>query len=153
MPEEKLIYVDEAGFDSYIYREYGRAPRGVKVPGVIPGKKFKRTNIVAGQCQGKIIAPFQYSGSTDSQLFEFWFKNILLTAITVGSVIIMDNASFHRKAVLRQMALSAGCSIIFLPPYSPDLNLIENYWAWLKQKLKKILPVFSDFDHALSACF
>ena len=147
------MYVDESGFDTYIYREYARARRGVKVPGAISGKKFKRTNMVAGQNQGKIIAPLQYSGPTNSQLFELWFESVLLTAIAVGSVIVMDNASFHRKAVLRQIALTAGCRVIFLPPYSPDLNPIEFYWAWLKQKLRKIISDFPDFDSALFACF
>ena len=127
IPKESVVYVDEVGFDTFLYREYAWAPRGQTVAGVISGKKFKRANIVAGKCCGKIVAPLQYTGSTDSRLFEFWFEEVLLKKIRKGSVIVIDNASFHRKAMLSELASSAGCSVLFLPPYSPDLNPIENF--------------------------
>ena len=153
IPEDKLVYVDETGIDEYLYREYARAPRGQKVVGVVSGKKFKRTNIVAGKCGNRIIAPFQYSGSTDSILFEFWFEHIFLKELPEGFFIVMDNASFHRKTILLEKAAARGCHIIFLPPYSPDLNPIENFWAWLKGTLRGILPRFENLDAALSVCF
>jgi transposase len=145
--------VDEVGFDTFLYREYGRSLKGQSVPGTVSGRKFKRTNIVAGKCEGNIVAPLQYTGSTDSKLFEFWFEEILLKAISKGSFIVMDNASFHRKAVLHNLAAANGCFLVFLPPYSPDLNPIENFWAWLKRKLKDILPAFPNFDLAIAHCF
>jgi len=145
--------VDETGLDTFLHREYARAPRGQRITGMVPGKKFNRTNIVAGKCCDRILSPLQYDGSTDSRIFEFWFEKILLKEITAGSFIIMDNASFHRKAVLSEMAKAEGCSMIFLPPYSPDLNPIEYFWAWLKRKLREILPQFDNLNLALSACF
>jgi len=147
------VYVDETGVDTYIHREYGRSLRGKKVQGKISGKKFKRVGIVAGKCNGKIIAPLQYSGTMDSMLFEYWFVNILLACLLPGSCIVMDNASFHRKKQLTKLAKAAGCTLLFLPPYSPDLNPIEKFWNALKQKLKKLLPQFESFDDALLACF
>jgi len=71
IPEKQLIYVDETGIDQCLYREYARAPRGEKVIAKISGRKFKRTNIVAGICQGNWVAPLEYTGTTDSVLFEF----------------------------------------------------------------------------------
>lgn len=153
MPQESLIYVDETGIDCFLYREYARAPRGIPIVEKVSGKKFSRTNIVAGYCNGNWIALLQYNGTTDSNLFEFWFENCLLPEIPKGAVIIMDNATFHKKSVLPALAKAAGCNVLFLPPYSPNLNPIEKKWAWLKQKLREILHNFNLFDDALYSAF
>ncbi len=150
---ESLVYIDECGIDQYLHREYAYAPRGQKVVAKISGKKFKRTNIIAGICQGNWVAPMEYSCMTDSVLFEYWFENCLLKEIETGSVIILDNATFHKKSVLPGLAKRFGCEVLFLPPYSPDLNPIEKKWAWLKKKLRKVLPVFDSFEQALVTCF
>jgi transposase len=152
-PQYKLYFVDECGIDKYLYREYAYAPRGVPIHAKISGKKYKRINIVAAKRGDKIIAPLAYSGATDSVLFEYWFENSLLKAIPRWSVIVLDNATFHRKSVLYALAEKAGCEVLFLPPYSPDLNPIENFGAWLKSRLRKILPSFHSFDDALDYCF
>ena len=101
----------------------------------------------------EILAPFEYSGTMDSSLFEFWFSNQLLPSLKKGTVIVMDNASFHSKKRLISVAQNAGCILLFLPPYSPELNPIEKFWAWLKRFLRKILPSFSSFDDALFTAF
>ena len=101
----------------------------------------------------KILAPFQYSGTMDSRLFEFWFSNQLLPSLEKGTVIVMDNASFHSKKRLLAAAQNAGCRLLFLPPYSPELNPIEKFWAWLKRFLRKILPSHPSFDDALFTAF
>ena len=153
IPPEILVYVDETGIDQCLYREYARAPRGQKVVAKISGRKFKRANIVAGIRQGKWVAPLEYSGTTDSALFEFWFENCLLKEINEGSIIILDNATFHKKSTLPDLAKIKNCTVLFLPPYSPDLNPIEKRWAWLKQKLRKILHDFNSFDDAIQTVF
>jgi len=150
---KNLVYVDESGIDRCLFREHARAPRGQKVFGKISGKKFKRTNIVAGICCGKWVAPMQYNGFTDSNLFECWFENCLLKEVKRGQFIVLDNATFHRKAQLTELAARKKCRIIFLPPYSPDLNPIEKKWAWLKQKLREILPRSDSLDVALQNIF
>ena len=153
VPTQSLVYVDETGIDQCLYREYARAFRGQKIISKISGRKFKRTNIVAGICKGKWVAPLEYSGTTDSVLFEFWFENCLLKEVDKGSVIILDNATFHKKSVLPNLAKIKNCTVLFLPPYSPDLNPIEKKWAWLKRKLRGSLHNFDSFDHALQAAF
>ena len=152
-PASQIVYVDESGMDEFLYREYARAPRGEKVYGVISGKKYKRVSVVAAQCEDRIFAPLEYAGTTDSVLFEYWFEHILLPQLPPGYLVVMDNASFHRKRILSLMVEKSGCSLLFFPPYSPDLNPIEHYWAWLKSKLRDLLPQFSSFDDALMACF
>ena len=74
--------------------------RGQKVYDKISGKKFQRTNIVAAKLGDKIIAPMQYSGTTDAPLFEYWFEQWLLPCLPEDTVIVMDNASFHKKEKL-----------------------------------------------------
>lgn len=150
---EKLVYVDECGIEQYIYREHAYSPRGEKVMARISGKKFKRTNIVAGICQNSWVSPMEYSCTTDSVLFEHWFEHCLLKEVKPGSVIVLDNATFHKKSVIPNLAKENNCQVLFLPPYSPDLNPIEKKWAWLKKRLRKILPDFDSFEQAFLCCF
>ena len=142
-PEEKRCYVDESGFQSYYDREYAYAPRGEKVIGEISGMRFARTNLVAGQIGGRTVAPMYYDGSTNSAVFEFWFEDTLMPALSQGDVVIMDNAQFHRKGVLRQIASRYHVMVLFLPPYSPDYNPIEKLWANMKRWLRKNMRYYS----------
>jgi len=145
--------VDECGIDTYLYREYGYAPRGQQVFGQICGRRYKRCGIVAAKMGEQILAPLQYSGTMDSRLFEFWFSQQLLPSLDKGTVIVMDNASFHSKKQFFSVAQNAGCKLIFLPPYSPELNPIEKFWAWLKRFLRRILSAATSFDDALLTAF
>ena len=140
LDKNDIVYIDETGIQGYIYREYARAFRGKKIYDKIPGKKYKRTNIVAGKCGDKIIAPLVYDKIMDSEFFEEWFKVMFLSEVECNKVIVMDNASFHRKSRLYKLCKDANknLKLIFLPPYSPELNPIEKFWAKLKKNLKKI---------------
>jgi transposase len=89
----------------------------------------------------------------DAKLFEFWFEFCLIPQSPACSTFALDNASFHSKKRLTLLNKKHGHRVVFLPPYSPELNPIENFWSWLKGKLKKILPVYNDFDEALCYCF
>ena len=89
----------------------------------------------------------------DRAFFEFWVKEYLMPELPGNSVIIMDNASFHKKASLEEIFRSEGHKLMFLPPYSPQLNPIERYWASLKRKLRKILPQHKSLDSAITCVF
>ena len=115
-----------------------------KVYGKIPGKKFERLNIVAAKRGDEILARREYKCNKNSALFELWFVEALLVEFPAGSVIIMDNASWRRKKVLRKLAEAAGCRVIFLPPYSPDFNPIEKVWASLKNFIRNYMRDFSN---------
>jgi len=153
IPVSGIAYIDETGIDTYLYREYAYSRKGAAVYGEISGRKFKRVGIVAAQMDGKIISPLQYEGTMDSSLFEQWFEHCLLPSLPKESVIVMDNAAFHRKSRLFSIAEIFQCHLIFLPPYSPVLNPIEMFWRWLKRHLRKILPLHSSFDDALCSDF
>jgi len=136
-----------------LYREYAYSLRGKPVYGNISGHRYRRVGLVAAQLNGEIIAPLQYDGTMDSKLFEQWFQSCLMRELPANSVIVMDNAAFHRKRILVALAQRYGHLLIFLPPYSPELNSIEHFWAWMKMHLRKILPLHSSFDDALFECF
>ena len=121
--------------------------------GQISGRKYKRCGIVAAKMGDKILAPFQYSGTMNSTLFEFWFTEQLLPSLEKGAVIVMDNASFHSKKRLISAAQNYSCKLLFLPPYSPELNPIELFWAWLKRFLRNIFQSVASFDDALFTTF
>ncbi len=150
---EQIAYVDETGIDTYLYREYGYAPRGHTIRATIRGRKYKRVGIVAAKLGKEILSPLMYSGTMDSCLFEQWFENQLLPELPPNAVIVMDNASFHRKTQLMNVAQKRGFRLIFLPPYSPEFNPIENFWAWLKHYLRSYLSCFSSFDDAIFEAF
>jgi transposase len=121
----------------------------VKVEDTKRGRKFQRTNVVAAQFKSdngkiRVVAPFCYTQNTTGEIFEGWFKSRLVKSVPKGVTIIMDNASFHRKKKLRNLARRHGMKLLFLPPYSPDFNPIEHTWANMKRALADILPD-SDF--------
>ena len=100
--------------------------------------------------RGELIKPLR---GKSSSLFESWFEEQLLPALPPDTVVVMDNASFHRKAQLIPVAQKYGFRLIFLPPYSPELNPIENFWAWLKRYLRSALSSYPSFDLALFDAF
>ena len=115
--------------------------------------KFERTSIVAAQAENKIIAPLQYKGMMHSLFFEAWFEKHLIPELAQGTVIVMDNASFHRKKRLYELAEQYNVKIIFLPPYSPELNPIEHFWHWLKKKICDLLKFSQNLDEAILSIF
>lgn len=150
--------MDESSINKCLAREYGRAFRGIKIEDVKRGKKFQRMNVVAGQFKdvnGKThrIAPLCYTENMNSELFEDWFKKKLVKSVAKGSTIIMDNASFHRKKKLANLARRHGVKLLFLPPYSPDFNPIEKTWANMKRALIDILPDAESLQNAIYGYF
>ena len=75
----------------------------------------------------EFIAPFNFQGSCNSEVFNAWLEEILLPALPKGSVLVMDNAAFHKSARTKEMIEKSGCTLLFLPTYSPDLNPIEHW--------------------------
>ena len=143
------IYLDESGINKYLHREYGRGFRGKEVHGEISGKRFSRQSVISALFKGKFVAPMCFEGTCDTSLFNAWLKQMLIPNLVPGQVLILDNASFHKSAESQKLVEAAGCKILFLPPYSPDLNPIEKYWANMKKKVRKFLKQVQTFNEAL----
>ena len=139
--------MDEAGIEQYIYRTHGKAKKGERVYGEVSGKRYVRTSIISAlNNQNKLIAPFLFQGMTDTSLVIWWVENILLPELPKNSTIVWDNASFHKSEMLRELVEDKHKhAMIFLPPYSPDLNPIEHKWHELKQRLRKYYDENVDF--------
>ncbi len=102
------------------------------------------------------MAPLTFEGSCNKDLFEAWLKDCLLPVLDPGDIIIIDNASFHKGESIKELVEKAGCEIWYLPPYSPDMNKIENWWAvlktWMKQRLNEFQTVRECVDAAFIKC-
>jgi hypothetical protein len=146
------VYVDESGVNTYLQREYARAPRGELVADLRRGNRFERENVIGALCDGEHLAVECYQQATDSALFEWWFEDRLLQEVPKGHTVIMDNASFHRKKTLRTLA-RGKVRLLFLPPYSPDYNPIEQSWANMKRFLRNNMNNFQSVDFAIYSYF
>ncbi len=110
-------------------RQYARSKRGKRVNIRISGKRHARIGLVAAQREGALLASHTYSGTMKASLFEKCFEEELLKKLPKDHVIIMDNAAFHKKEVLHNLAGKYSQKLIFLPPYSPEYNPIVHTWS------------------------
>src|SRR5262249_46074547 len=106
-------------------RGYGRAPRGQRLVGAVPHGHWKTTTFVAALGLGGMTAPLVIDGAMTGDLFEAYLERVLVPALAAGGVVVLYNLSSHKRARVRELIEGAGCVVLFLPPYSPDLNPIE----------------------------
>ena len=144
-----MVFVDESDIDRYLHREHCRAPKGKQVYEAVPDRKFERCSIVVGKCGKEILAPFGYYGTCNSELFLKWVKEMLVPNLKKNQIVIMDNASIHKSPKIREAIEEAGCSLVYQPPYSPDLNPIEHFWSHLKQKIGALQQKFKSIFDAI----
>ena len=130
-------------------KEYAWSPKGQKVIGEKSGSARGRTSVIAGLCCGKILAPVYFNGYTDTNVFCTWLEFSLLPELNEGQVVVLDNASFHPKKRTAEILAKKGCKVLYMSPYSPDLNPIEQYWAWCKQKIKNMWQMEISFYEKL----
>ena len=143
---ETLVWIDETGLDEALQREYGYA-----LAGKVSSKRFvERHSVIAGLSGGKALAPWGFNGYCDTEVVLTWVKPVLAPELKPGLTVIMDNASFHKAPAIRQAIEAAGCQLLFLPPYSPDLNPIEKFWAkvkaWLRKMACPLIPLLKLVD-------
>lgn len=153
---QPVFYLDECGVDHRLYREHGRAPRGERIYQAVAGKRRERTSLIAASRKNKLVAPLVFQGSCNTEVVDVYFAQVLLPQLSPGSVIVLDNARFHQSPTTQKLVAAAGCHLLFLPPYSPDLNPIEHLWAAFKTRLRKDLPTAKDpflFIAHMSQCY
>ena len=118
-------------------RKYGRAPKGQRLVGSVPHGHWKTTTFVAALGAGGMTAPMVIDGAMNGDLFIAYVEQILVPSLQPGDVVVMDNLSAHKRARVREAIEQAGGMLLYLPPYSPDMNPIELAFAKLKALLRK----------------
>lgn len=131
-----IVYMDETGFAPGTNRSHAYSPKGSRIYGDVDSQSRPRTSLIGGYLKGKLIAPVLFKGNCNTQAMNVWLKHHLLPELKPGSVIVMDNASFHKSQETRDILKNAGHFVLFMPPYSPHLNPIEKLWANIKQAWK-----------------
>lgn len=126
--------MDESGFELNCYRTHGWSSRGKKIYGQQQGSVKGRTNLIAAKLGNKLLAPVLFEGSTNSLWFNDWLKNHLFKELPANATVIMDNAAFHKTKITRELFNNSGFNLLYLPPYSPDLNPIEQDFAIIKKR-------------------
>jgi transposase len=133
----RLIFIDETWTKTNMTRLHGRCARGQRLVGKVPHGLRKTLTFVAGlRCDG-ITAPCILDGPINAESFLAWVEQFLVQTLRPGDIVVMDNLSSHKNPAIRRAIRAVGAKLFYLPPYSPDLNPIEQAFAKLKTLLRK----------------
>ena len=133
----RLVFIDETGATTKMARLRGRSPRGKRCRASVPHGHWKTTTLVAGLRLDGMTAPMVIDGAMNGAAFTAYAEILLAPTLRPGDVVVMDNLPAHKVKGAREAIESAGAIVLFLPPYSPDFNPIEQAFAKLKALLRK----------------
>jgi len=133
-----IIYIDESGFAHDMPRTHGYAPIGERCYGVQDWHAKGRSNAIGALMDKALLTISLFKTNVNADIFTAWVEQDLLPKLPDNSMLVMDNASFHKRQDTLEMIEKAGHTALFLPPYSPDLNPIEQKWAQDKALRKKL---------------
>jgi transposase len=131
------VFIDEAGSHIAMTREYARAPRGERAHGFVPRNAGTFTTMIGALDVTGVRAMMTVEGATDAEVFETFLERVLLRRLKAGDIVVLDNVGAHKTSDVRRLIERAGARVLYLPPYSPDLNPIELCWSKLKGILKE----------------
>lgn len=145
--------MDQSGLDQTLSSFRGWEKRGTPCRDKKPGIRGVRTHIIGALSGGKTLAIAQLPQACNTAIFLSWLKNFLLPQLTPGHVLVLDNARIHHANAVKELVASFGCRLLFLPPYSPELNPIEKTWANFKNWLRKNRDLMKDIPAAIKQYF
>jgi transposase len=134
----RLIFIDETWAKTNMTRLRGRAPLGDRLIAKTPHGHWKTTTLIAALGLKGVRCSTLVDGAVEAEVFEAFVEQVLVPELRPGDVVIMDNLSSHKRARTRELIEAAGAELIYLPPYSPDLNPIEMVFAKVKQALRSL---------------
>ena len=132
----RLIFIDETWAKTNMTRLRGRAASGERLVARVPHGHWKTTTLIAALGQSGMRCSTTVDGAVNREVFEAFVEQVLTPSLKAGDVVVMDNLSSHKGQRVRQLIESAGAKVLYLPPYSPDLNPIELAFAKLKQLMR-----------------
>lgn len=134
---DHLVFIDETGTSTNMARLRGRAPRGERLIGKVPFGHWKTTTFVAGLRSTALTAPCVIDGPMNGNAFLAYVEQVLAPTLKLGDIVVLDNLSAHKVPGVRDAIEATGARLLYLPPYSPDFNPIEQLFAKLKALLRK----------------
>jgi transposase len=137
MNPAQLVFIDETWATTNMTRQRGRCPRGKRLVAAVPHGHWKTSTFVAALRTAGLTAPLVLDGAMNGEAFRAYVEQFLAPTLAPGDVVIMDNLSSHKVAGVREAIEACGASLLYLPPYSPDLNPIEQSFSKLKALIRK----------------
>ena len=137
MDPERFVFLDETSAATNMTRRYGWGPRSERLVDATPWGHWQTTTFLAGLRASGIVAPWLIGGAMDGPAFRTYVEQVLVPELRKGDVVVMDNLPAHKVTGIREAIRAAGAGVLYLPPYSPDLNPIEQAFAKLKALLRK----------------
>ena len=137
VPTEQLVFVDETGTHTRMTPLYALAPRGQRAYGHVPRNHTRNTTLIAALTLAGLDAPMVIEGAMDREAFVAWLTHFLVPMLAPGRVVVMDNLSVHKGRQVRQIIEQAGCSLVYLPAYSPDYSPIEGAYSKVKTLVRR----------------
>jgi transposase len=136
VPPADLVFLDESGITTALVRRYARAPGGRRAVGTVPAGHWTQLTVVGALSLAGLGACMTVNAPTDREVFLAFVRHLLVPTLRPGQVVVLDNLNAHKTSAVRALIEAAGCRLLFLPPYSPDLNPIEQAWSKLKTLLR-----------------
>lgn len=136
MAPERLIFLDESGVTTQMTRTWGRALKGERIGEATPQGHWKVLTTLGAMSVRGIEAAMTIEAATDGEIFDAFVEQVLCPRLKPGDVVVLDNLSAHKVTSIREKIQAHGAELLYLPPYSPDLNPIEKAWSKFKQYLR-----------------
>jgi len=135
---DQLVFLDESGVNTGMTRLYGRSFSNERIIDYTPDVRFERTTILSSIRVNGNMVPLVFEGALNGEFFKAYISQCLAPTLNKGDIVIMDNLTSHKVKGVIEPIIAAGASVIYLPPYSPDLNPIELMWSKMKAHLRKV---------------
>jgi len=137
---ERLVFLDEAGFSLCLYQHYGWSPRNERCIEAVPFVRGTNLSVLGAYSLAGMQALTHQLGAFKRDAFEQFLQQSLLPVLPQGAVLVLDNARIHHGGQVAALVEQAGCSLLYLPPYSPDFSPIELVWSWVKHRVRAVGP-------------
>jgi len=134
----KLVFLDESGINTGMTRLYGRSLSKDRIIDYVTDVRYERISILSSIRANGEMVPLVFEGALNGDLFKEYISECLAPNLNEGDIVIMDNLTSHKVKGVIDPIIAAGASVIYLPPYSPDLNPIEMMWSKMKAYLRKV---------------
>jgi transposase len=131
-----LLFLDESAVNTAMVRNRGRCPRGERLVDSAPAGLWQTSTLVAAIGLDGVVAPMVVNGPFNGESFAQYVESSLVPELEPGMIVVMDNLPVHKSKRVADAIAAAGCTLVFLPPYSPDYNPIENMWSKVKALLR-----------------